>query len=66
KTKPCPRKGYCGCQQGLDVRKISSPGGSGEVFFLDIPFYRTCLRILLMSPNALFKSFIALQLCIAK
>jgi hypothetical protein len=33
---------YRGCQQGLDVRKISSPGGSGEVFFLDIPFYRTC------------------------
>jgi hypothetical protein len=29
------------CQQGLDAGKISSPGGSGEVFFLDIPFYRT-------------------------
>jgi hypothetical protein len=32
---------YCGCQQGLDVRKIPSPGRSGEVFLLDIPFYRT-------------------------
>jgi hypothetical protein len=29
------------CQQGLDVRKTSSPGRSGEVFLLDIPFYRT-------------------------
>jgi hypothetical protein len=36
---------YCGCQQGLDVRKISSPGRSAEVFFLDIPFYRTRLEL---------------------
>ena len=28
---------------GLDVRKISSPGRSSEVFFLDIHFYRTRL-----------------------
>ena len=27
----------------LDIGKISSPGRSGEVFFLDIPFYRTRL-----------------------
>jgi hypothetical protein len=39
--KPCFGEQYCSRQQGLDVRKISSPGGSGEVFFLDIPFYRT-------------------------
>jgi hypothetical protein len=29
------------CRQGLDVSKNPSPGGSGEVFLLDIPFYRT-------------------------
>jgi hypothetical protein len=39
--KPRPRKTSCRRQPGLDVRKISSPGGSGEVFLLDIPFYRT-------------------------
>jgi hypothetical protein len=33
---------YCGCQQGLDGEKNIFPGRSGEVFFLDIPFYRTC------------------------
>jgi hypothetical protein len=39
--KPCPGE-VCGRrQQGLDVRKNSSPGGWGEVFLLDIPFYRT-------------------------
>jgi hypothetical protein len=41
KAEPCPGKVHDRCQQGLDVRKLSSPGGSGEVFLLDIPFYRT-------------------------
>jgi hypothetical protein len=39
--KPCPGEVCCRCQQGLDVSKNPSPGGSGEVFLLDIPFYRT-------------------------
>ena len=41
KENPCFGEKCCSRQQGLDVRKISSPGGSDEVFFLDIPFYRT-------------------------
>jgi len=36
---------YRSCQPGLDARKISPPGGSGEVFLLDIPFYRTAHRL---------------------
>jgi hypothetical protein len=38
--KPRPGEVCCRCQQGLDVRKNPSPGRSGEVFLLDIPFYR--------------------------
>src|SRR5271165_6578450 len=29
------------CNQGLDVRNSLPPIAQGEVFFLDIPFYRT-------------------------
>ena len=29
------------CRQGLDVRNSLPPHAEGEVFFLDIPFYRT-------------------------
>ena len=29
------------CSQGLDVRNSSPSNAEGEVFFLDIPFYRT-------------------------
>ena len=29
------------CSQGLDVRNSSPSNAQGEVFFLDIPFYRT-------------------------
>ena len=29
------------CDQGLDVRNFLPPIAEGEVFFLDIPFYRT-------------------------
>ena len=29
------------CSQGLDVRTSSPSNAEGEVFFLDIPFYRT-------------------------
>jgi hypothetical protein len=41
KRNPRPGPVHCSRQQGMDVRKTSSPSGSGEVFFLDIPFYRT-------------------------
>src|SRR5271165_3517636 len=44
KREPCPRKECGGCRQGLDVKKNIFPGRSGEVFFLDIPFYRTRQR----------------------
>ena len=45
--KPCPGKIYQRCQQRLDVSKNPSPRRSGEVFLLDIPFYRTCLEQLI-------------------
>ena len=49
--KPRPGEVCCRCQQGLDVRKNPSPGRSGEVFLLDIPFYRTRHREITISQD---------------
>src|ERR1700693_3466683 len=38
---PDPRSGTLAAAEGLDVRKKPSSKKEGEVFFLDIPFYRT-------------------------
>jgi hypothetical protein len=58
-TNSTPVFSYRSGGRELDVRKLSSSASHGEVFFLDIPFYRTSPFIepplfgLMSRPNAL-------------
>jgi len=41
KAKPTSGTQKRNCKQGQDVSETATPKNVGEVFFLDIPFYRT-------------------------